>query len=189
MASPIIHPTAIVYPNVTLSDDVVIGAYAVIGGPPEHRDYSHEPHAGVYIESGVRIFEFVTVHSGTAAPTHIGKDSWIFNHSHISHDVEIGECATIAGHASVGGHVVINDYAFIGGRATIHQHCVIGAFAMIGMCAAVRSHVPVGETWMGIPARPSGPNFRGLSRRKLTVSQAQEKYMEQFNYLKGISKL
>lgn len=189
MHKPFIHPTAIIYPNVTMEDDVVVGAYSVIGGPPEHRDYIDQPYAGVHLSRGARIFEFATIHSGTVAPTHIGQDTWIFNHAHVAHDVELGDNVTVAGHASVAGHVAIGDFAFIGGRATVHQHVVIGAYAMIGMCSVLQSHVPVGEMWMGHPARYGGINFRGLSRRKLLHDQAKELYDHSFLYLKGLSKL
>ncbi len=184
-----IHPTAIIYPGVAIEDDVRIGAYAVIGGPPEHRAHDGKPAQGVLISRGARIFEFVSIHAGTQRPTYIGEGTMIFNHSHIAHDVEINDYVTVAGHSSIGGHVTVMDRAFIGGRATIHQHCVVGAYAMIGMCSALKSHVPVGELWMGSPCRPAGINHVALSRCGVNLSTAMEMYGPGFLYLRGESKL
>lgn len=185
-----IHETAIIYPNVILGDNVYIGAYSVIGAPPEHRDYFEvEKLQPVYIQNGAKIFEFVSIHAGTRGPTYIGENAAIFNHSHIAHDVEIGDEVTVAGHSTIGGHVVVGDFAFIGSRSTIHQHCVVGAYAMTAMGSNLHAHIPVGEMWMGHLCRYGGVNHRGLSRRNLTLDQAKELYDEVFLFHKGASKL
>jgi acyl-[acyl carrier protein]--UDP-N-acetylglucosamine O-acyltransferase len=66
---PIIHPTAIIGPNVTIEDDVFIGPYCVIGTHAEYRskvnERTDEP-GRVLIGRGTTIREFVTVHGSAA---------------------------------------------------------------------------------------------------------------------------
>lgn len=200
MTDAYIHPTARLFPGtilgrgawigpgVVIEEDVVIGAYSVIGGPPEHRAFYDDPTClrskGVFIEKGARIFEFVTIHAGTGLATRIGQRAAVFNHSHIAHDVVVGAGATIGGHASLAGHVRVMACANVSGRATIHQRAVVGAYSILAMGAVLKGHVPPGEKWIGSPARPAGLNDVGLARAGLTIEKCRELSLELFEALK-----
>lgn len=185
---PKIHKTAVIYDNVKIGDDVVIGAYAVIGSPPEHRDYYAQARGtrGVVIEDNARIFEFVTIHAGTRHPTIIGEGSAVFNHSHIAHDVELGSRVTVGGHSSLAGHVTVMDGALVSGRVTIAPWCVVGAFAMVGMGSLLSRHVPPGEKWIGAVARHVGLNLVAMERAGKDYNDVLSIYGEAFKeYVKG----
>lgn len=186
-----IHKTAVIHDGVTIGNDVVIGAYAVIGGPPEHRDYYtvNRCNRGVVIEDGARIFEFTTIHAGTIRPTVIGEGSAVFNHSHIAHDVELCKNVTVGGHTSIAGHVVVMDYALVSGRATIAPWVVVGAFSMVGMGSLLSRHVPPGEKWIGQIARNTGDNLVAMDRAGRDKAAVLALYEEAFNFYVRGSKL
>lgn len=205
MSSCLIHPSArihesarlghgvVIGPDVMIEEDVVIGAYSVIGGMPEHLgffdDTEQEFTKGVYIERGARIFEFVTIHSGTDKTTHIGQRVAVFNHSHIAHDVVLGDHCVIGGHNSLAGHVHVMERAIVSGKSAIHQWCVIGALAMIAGNSFLKAHVPPGEKWIGSPARPAGTNIVGLNRAGMSFGDCCDLYLLKYEKLKGVSKL
>jgi UDP-N-acetylglucosamine acyltransferase len=122
---PIIHPTAIIGPNVTIEDDVFIGPYCVIGTHAEYRskvnERTDEP-GRVFIGRGTTIREFVTVHgSAIGKTTHIGPGCYIQAHAHIGHDAYLDGYNTIACHAIVAGHVTMWMHSGLGLAAVTHQ--------------------------------------------------------------------
>ena len=72
---------------------------------------------------------------------------------------------TIASNAVTGGHCHIWDGANLGMGAILHQKVVIGPGAMIGMGSAVRREIGAFTIAVGNPARVTGVNVVGLSRR------------------------
>ncbi len=182
-----IHPTAIIYGNVDIEDDVEIGAYCVIGGPPEHRNfYNGEQSYGVRIGTGSRIFPFVTIDAGTKEQTIIGKDTAIFNHSHIGHDCVLGDSVTIGGDVSLAGHTTVLDHATISGKSCTFQRVVIGHHAFIGGMSFITKNVGIAERWIGFPPKFVGYNEIGLSRANLTLEECLKIYGPRFeNALKA----
>lgn len=185
-----IHPTAIIYPNVKIGRDVYIGAFSVIGSPPEHRDHYGKDGTGVVIGDGVKIFEYVTIHAGTTGrPTLVDASAAIFNHAHVGHDCIVGTGAIIGGGVRLAGHTMVDPYATVSGNTCTHQHVIIGAFAFIGGMSFVTSHVPPGEKWVGVPARPCGVNEVGLLRYGLTIDDLHNTHREVFEKKVKESKL
>lgn len=179
-----IHPTAVIYPNVIIEDDVWIGAYSIIGGPPESlRFFDGRQTKGVIIRNGARIFGMVTIDAGTLQPTLIEKDAAIFQKSHIAHDCVIRYGAIVGGQCSLAGHTVVMNGATVSGKSCTHQWSVVGAYAFLGAMSYLKGHIGVGELWMGNPSRPSGHNLIGLERAGLTIESAQELYGTQFEEL------
>jgi len=131
-----------------------IDPLAIIGRPPEHRDWSpgdrmFEP----AIDPTARIEALVRVDSGFDTATSIGADSWLLKGAHVGHDARIGDRCTVACNAIVAGHVVIEDDVFIGLGATIAPHRAIGRGATIEQMANVTRDVPAGARVGGNPAR------------------------------------
>jgi len=179
-----IHETAIIYPGVEIEDDVYVGAYSIIGSPPEHREYyDGKETKGVVLKRGSRIFEFVTIHGGTKNPTVIGEGSAVFNKTHIGHDCIIGRGATIGGSCSLAGHTQVMDGANVSGKTCTFQRVVIGAYSFIGGMSFVTRDVPPGEKWLGLPARSIGHNEIGLERSGLTYDFCVETYTKEFERL------
>lgn len=195
----VVHPTAligvgsIIGPNVTIEEGVVIGPYSVIGGMPEHASFYDDTECnrskGVYIEKDARIFEFVTIHAGTKAPTFIGRRAALFNHTHIAHDCRLEPYSTIGGHNSLAGHVHVMENAVVSGKSAIHQWSVVGAYAILSGNSFLKGFVPPGEKWIGNPARPAGINNVGLGRGRLSFGECTDRFRDRFELLKKESRL
>lgn len=181
-----IHPTAIIYPNVTFVDieSVHIGAYCVIGGPPEDKKYFNKDTGfGVVICANVRLSEFVTVHAGTTGPTCLGYGSMIFTKSHIAHDCIIDSEVIIGGQVSLAGHTYVMSGANISGKAATVPKTVIGAYSFLGANSLLTKHLPPGEKWVGFPAKFVSNNDIGLQRSNIDHEKCVNIYGEYFKDL------
>ena len=178
-----IHPTASIYPNVWIDEDVHIGPFCVIGGPPEHKEFydGKQKTFPVRIFRGARVFEHVTIHSGTVRETLIGNNVAIFNKSHIAHDCIVDANATIGGSVSLAGHTRVMDGATISGHSCTHQRVVIGAYSFVGGMSFVTKDVPCGEKWVGFPARFVSYNGVGLSRAAMTLDHCLDLYKSKYD--------
>lgn len=132
--------------------DAMIHRTAVIGDPPESRDYEG-PGLEPVIDSTAKVNAFVTVDAGINRPTTVGPRSLLMAHSHLGHDVVVCEDVEISTGAIVGGGCWIGAGARIGINATIRPRQMIGAAARVGAGAVVTRDVPPGATVVGNPAR------------------------------------
>jgi acyl-[acyl carrier protein]--UDP-N-acetylglucosamine O-acyltransferase len=127
---------------------------AIIGHPPEHRDWApgmpaYEPILG----PGVRVEAFVTVDAGMYDPTRIGARTWLQKHVHIGHDAVIGEDCEIAPNSTICGHATIADQVRIGVNACVLPYRQVGEGAHIGAGAIVARDVPPGAIVRCKPGR------------------------------------
>lgn len=176
-----IHSSAIIYPGVIIDEGVSIGAYSVIGGPPEDRKYfGKETPFTVHIKKGVKISDLVTIHSGTKQNTEIGENTCIFAHSHVAHDVVIGQDCIIGGGVSLAGHTIVMDKANVSGRSGTIPYVVIGAYAFIGCFSLVTRHVAPGQKTIGFPARVVEINRIGLERSGISIDECVAQYFDKY---------
>lgn len=124
-----VSPTSLLAPSAASYENNVIGEGALIC-------------ANVVITSDVTIGRFFHANIG----------------SYVAHDCVIGDFVTFAPMVCCNGNVQIGDGAYIGTGAMLRQGATgeplrIGSGATIGMGAVVTRDVPVGETWVGVPAR------------------------------------
>lgn len=156
-----IHPTAIVYPNVKLGDNIYIGPYCIIGDRAEHKAYwGNEDPGKVIIQDNCVITGFVSIDAGTTDPTIISEGVWILKHAHVGHDAWIQSNVTISCGAKIGGHTIIGRNCNIGLNAVIHQKQDIAPGCMIGMGAVVTKGLITEpyQKYAGNPAKWLGPN-------------------------------
>lgn len=149
-----IHPTAIIYPNVRMGQNNIIGAYCVIGSNGEIRGMQ-EFEGSVEIGSGNTISELVTIQRPASADkkTIIGNDNIIMAHTHIGHDAVIGNNCELSTGTIVGGYCRIEDGAKIKLGVTIRNRKIVGREAVVGMGAVVTKDVDSGITVVGNPAK------------------------------------
>lgn len=206
-----IHPTAIVGDGVELGEDNVIGPYTVlvgptkigngnwigphvtIGTPAESRGDAHpvgwdgelDGVSGVEIGDRNTLREYVTVHQGTHRASTIGSDCYLLRGSHVGHDVLLGDGVTLACGVLLGGHTHVWSFANVGMSTVVHQFGRIGPGAMVGMASAVRKEVGAFTITVGNPARTTGVNVVGLSRRGCS----EELISELSEFVKGKAEL
>lgn len=129
---------------------------AVIGEPPEHRDWLYDgyPMLTPEIAKDAQVNAFVTVDSGLKERTRIGERTFLMAHVHVGHDAQIGDDCELAPGTVIGGHVKVGNGVRFGVNSCVRPFIEIGDGARIGMGAVVVDDVPAGEIWVGNPARP-----------------------------------
>jgi len=150
------HPTAVIYPNVTIEDGVYIGAFCIIGAPAESKKYwLKENLPGVVIMKGAIITGHVTIDAGTFQPTIIGKDAYIMKGCHVGHDAFICQGATLSPHVVIGGHSEVGVNTNMGISSVVHQRVSIPSGCMIGMNATVtkKTELKADGVYVGSPAK------------------------------------
>lgn len=154
-----IHPTALIGENVTIEEDVYIGALCVIGFPAEWKGWEHE-NKGVVIRKGARLTGLVTVDAGVERQTVIGEHAYLMKHSHVGHDAELKSGIVLSCGAKIGGHSVIGEYTNIGLNAVVHQRVIVPEGCMIGACAFIgkKTKLLPFRKYAGVPAKDIGSN-------------------------------
>lgn len=150
-----IHPTAIIYPNVTIGENVEIGAYCIIGAPAESKRFWNIEGKGVVIKDNTIITGHVTIDAGTEKPTIIGSDCFIMKGVHIGHDATIKNNVTLSPHVVIGGHVTVEDNVNMGIASVVHQRQIIPRNCMIGMNTTITKQTRMIDKgcYIGSPAR------------------------------------
>jgi len=184
----------IVHANVTIYDDVHIGARVllhsgcVIGGDGfgftltgDH--YEKFPQIGtVEIADDVEIGANSCIDRAALGATKIGEGTKLDNLVHVAHNCNIGKHVVIAAQTGFSGSVVVGDYAVIGGQAGIGENANIESKAIVGGKSGILpSHrVRSGEPVWGIPARPLRSHLTGLANvAKLPELREQLRQLEQ----------
>jgi UDP-N-acetylglucosamine acyltransferase len=196
----IIHPTAIVGPNVTLGTGNYIGPYCVlsgeieigdnnkfishvsVGSPPEHRGFPMDPSSfesigKITIGSNNTFFEFVIINHPFKDLTAIGSNCFILGHVYLPHDCVLEDGVTIANGCTIGGHSILMKGCNLGFSVSVHQFSTIGPYSMVGMGSIVLEDLPPYCVYVGTGPRRLRLNTVGLSRNghdEATIGQLQQ---------------
>lgn len=202
-----IHPTAVVEPEVEFGPDVEVGPFCrfegrvsvgarnrfvagvIVGGAPMDRRYAGEP-TGVAIGDGNTFYEYATVHRSTGAGTltRVGDGNCVMAYVHIAHNCRVGSNCTLTNGVQLAGHVEVGDGATIGGLTGVHQFCRIGELAMVGACSYVNKDIPPFMLAAGNPCRVRGVNAVGLERAGVSAdSVAALKQAFRYIYRSGLN--
>lgn len=118
-----IHPTALIYPSVSMGKYVDIGPFTVVGQPRSVRSFGsvyHEPSMehwdqprGCVLENGVTVSVHVVICDGSRICERAFVDAGVY----IGHDSQIGPDVELFQRAQVLSRVTIEEEAWIGGFA------------------------------------------------------------------------
>jgi phenylacetic acid degradation protein len=129
---PVIHESAFVHPNATVTGNVVIGRDVYVGpGAAIRGDWG-----GIVIDDGCNVQESCTIHMFPGITVHLERSAHI-GHGAIVHGAHIGQ------NALVGMNAVVMDNAAVGAGSIVGALCFIPS----GMQIPARSVV------VGNPAR------------------------------------
>lgn len=155
-----IHPTAIIYDNVTIEANVYIGPYCIIGATGEWK--GKVSNMGVRICDSAILTGLITVDAGVEQTTFIGTNCYLMKHSHVGHDAMLANNVTLSCGAKIGGHATIGENTNIGLNAVIHQQKIVPADCMIGMGAVITKGIVMatGMKYVGNPAKLLWQNIK-----------------------------
>jgi len=132
--------------DVTIGNDNVIGPMAVIGTPPQHRQFYDEKHKTgsnkIIIGDRNVIREFTTIHEGLLGLTRLGNHCFMMAYSHVSHDSQVFDDAVLANCSELGGHSRIGEGVYLGLNTAVHQFSTVGAYSITGMGSVVTHDIP-----------------------------------------------
>ncbi len=150
-----IHPSAIIYPNVTMGEGNYIGAYCIIGDIPESVKYFDTPDHGVVIGNNCRFTKQVTIDAGTEKPTLIGNNVLMLKNAHVGHDCDIQDYAELRCNSIAGGHVTLGRGSKLMLGAIVHPRMIVPHAVTLGMgCIVTKKTILEPEsTYIGIPAK------------------------------------
>ena len=139
--------------NVTIGENTVIGSDG-FGYEWDGKKYEKFMSIGsVYIGDNVDIGANTCIDRGTLSDTLIYSGVKIDNLVHIAHNVNIEENSLVIANSMIGGSVKIGKRAYIAPSSTIINQATIADSAMVGIGSNVLKDIPVGETWVGNPAK------------------------------------
>ena len=129
---PVIHESAFVHPNATVTGNVVIGRDVYVGhGAAIRGDWG-----GIVIDDGCNVQESCTIHMFPGVTVHLEPGAHI-GHGAVVHGARIGE------NALVGMNAVVMD------NATVGAGCIVGALCFVPS----EMQIPPRSVVVGNPAR------------------------------------
>ena len=118
-----IAPTAIIHPNVTLGEDVVVEDFCIIGLP-----FKGMKNIQTIIGSGSIIRAGTYIYAGNQIGKNFqtGNKANIRELNQIGDDVSIGTLSVIEHHVNIGNNVRIHSQVFVPEYSTLENDCWIG---------------------------------------------------------------
>ena len=129
---PVVHESAFVHPNATVTGNVIIGRDVYIGpGAAIRGDFG-----GIIIEDGCNVQENCTIHMFPGVTVVLSEGA------------HIGHGAIIHG-ASIGRNCLVGMNAVIMDRVVVEDECIIGALSFVN----ADTHIPKRSVVVGNPAK------------------------------------
>ena len=171
----VIGKHCLVYPHVTVREDVTIGNGVIIhsgtvvgsdgfGYVTVDGKHVKIPQVGtVVVEDDVEIGANVTIDRARFDKTVIGQGTKIDNLVQIAHNVMIGKHCLIISQTGISGSTHLGNYVVTGGQAGVAGHLTIGDGAMVAAKSGVSKSINPGEVVQGYPARPLKEAFKSYA--------------------------
>ncbi len=119
-----LHPLRLVHPSVVMSDEVQMGAGAIIC-------------AGAVLTVNIQLGDFCVVNLNVT----------------VGHDCKLGDFVTLNPGVHLSGGVEIGDLSVLGTGAVVLPGLSVGERSIVGAGAVVTESLDGGATYLGVPAR------------------------------------
>lgn len=159
----------------TIGRNTRISTGALLGFPPQHREYEGEE-TTLVIGSSCQIGERVTIHRGTAEKgiTRLGRGVRLGALSHVAHDCLLGDGVRLGTLTQLAGLVEIGNNAHLGNMVGVHQQVRIGSGAVVVDHAKLNKDVPPYLKAAGHPAEITGTGNCPDTETRLMIVRAYE---------------
>jgi UDP-N-acetylglucosamine acyltransferase len=145
--APMIHPTAIVGPTVSVPEGCSIGPYSVIEDGVVLGD-SCRIDSNVVVRSGTILGKNVAVHSGAVlggAPQDLGFDAKIRSGVRIGDNTVIRETVTISRGSKEGAETLLGNGCFLMAGSHVAHDCVLGDRVVLANLVMLAGYVTIGK--------------------------------------------
>ncbi len=159
----------------TIGEKCKISTGALLGFPPQHRDYDGKE-TTLVIGGSCLIGERATIHRGTSERgiTRLGRGVRVGALAHVAHDCLLGDGVRLGTLTQLAGLVEIGNNAHLGNMVGVHQQVKIGSGALILDHTKVNKDVPPYLKVAGQPAEMIGAGNCPSTEAKLMITRAYE---------------
>lgn len=195
-AASSVHPSAILYPNVFIGNNVTIEQHAIVYPGAVIMDnsiiregakigpgaiigydafyYKKKPSGfdqmhscgGVIIEKNAHIGAGCTIDKGVSANTIIGEGTKLDNQVHIGHDTVVGKNCLMAAQVGIAGCVTIKDNVTLWGQVGCASDVVINENVVVYAQSGIMRDLEANHTYFGSPCGEYKEKFRELAALK-----------------------
>ena len=177
---------SIIYANVTIYDDCVIGnnvtihSGSILGADAFYykkraTGYDKLVSGGsVLVEDYVDIGALCTIDRGVSSNTIIKKGSKLDNQVQVGHDTVIGEHCLIASQTGIAGCVIIEDDVTLWGQVGTNSGITIGQGAVILGQTGVTKSINGGKTYFGTPVEESRKKLKEMAEIKQLIKNQKK---------------
>lgn len=162
-ANVVIYDRCILGKNVTIHANTVIGADAFYYKKQDGRYNKMHTCGRVVIGDFVEIGAQCSIDRGVSADTIIGEGTKIDNLVHIGHDCILGKNCLLAAQVGIAGCTTLEDNVTIWGQAGLASDLVIGESATIMAQSGLMNSVEGGKSYFGSPALEARAKFREIA--------------------------
>jgi sugar O-acyltransferase (sialic acid O-acetyltransferase NeuD family) len=112
-------------------------------------------HPAASIGAGTEVGAGTVILAGTVTTTDvtIGEHCVLMPNVTLTHDDLLASYVICGSGVLLSGMVQVGEGTYLGAGCHVRESCWVGAWAMVGMGAVLLEDVPVGQIWVGNPAR------------------------------------
>lgn len=165
----IIYPGVVIYSNTIIGENVIIHANSVIGSDAFYYQSKENKHhklhscGSVVIENEVEIGASCSIDKGVSGITKIGKGTKIDAQVHVGHDTTVGKHCRFAAQVGIAGCVTIEDNVTLWGQVGIPANLTLKKNSTALGQAGILKDMEEGKTYLGSPAKEAREEFKEMA--------------------------
>lgn len=165
----IIYPGTVIYSDTTIGDNVIVHGNNIIGADAfyyqkREGEYNKMHSCGsVFIDDNVEVGPGCTIDKGVSGETKIGRGTKLDAQVHIGHDTVIGQNCLFAAQVGLAGCVIVEDNVTLWGQVGVPADITIKKGSTVLGQGGLMKDTEEGKTYFGSPAKESRAAFKELA--------------------------